>query len=230
MADEVRPAVTAAMRALAASLGEPQGSSASSADTTYRKISTLIRAAGSKAISPKLRSELAAAAAAARLHTDWPLDDPSLTPDRRVRFSRAPFSDAGLLAPSEQSLRNWVIGYIGRQGPFSRCYDPQIEYRIPGQKRFIDLLLKERGAAGRWVGLVAVEFELTSPAGTVGQLLGYLDQLSRTEVADGKQLRGVIVSGDAYPPELQHLEKPQPWPIDWFVVDARLKPAGASPR
>ena len=132
--------------------------------------------------------------------------------------------------PSEASLRNWVLSRVGRPGPLARCYSPRIEYRVPGpKKRFIDVLLNERGAAGHWTGLLAIEFELSSPAGTVGQLLEYLHLLSKTDLAEGKQLRGLIISGSRYGRELQHLTRQQPWPIEWYVVEAHLELVAASP-
>ena len=228
MASDVRPSVVSYMEALAASLPDPEAV-ANPSNCTYRKVSSLVRAAGNKAISPKLRAELKTAAEDAGLHTDVPLDDPTLSPDRRVRFSRSPFIDPGLLAPTEKSLRNWVLSQVGRPGPLAHCYNPRVEYRIPGKRRFVDLLLNERGQGGRWTGLVAVEFELTSPKGTVGQLLEYLRLLKASDLAKDKGLRGLIISAVPYPDEAAHLARRQAFPIEWWVVDARLQRVAASP-
>ncbi|MCD9625273.1 hypothetical protein [Rhabdothermincola salaria] len=225
----VRPSLVDYMQDLAVSLPEPWGDVADSSCSTVRKVSSLIRAGGNKVMSPKLREELARAAAAAGLETDRPLSDPTLTPDCWVRFAKVPFADVGLLVPSENDLRRWVLSRVGRPGPFVHCDSPQVEFSIPGRKQRIDLLLKERGSAGRWTGLVVVEFELSSPSGTVGQVIDYLNLLAKTDMAQGKSLRGVIVSAGRYPREDQHLDREQPWPIEWWVLNAHLEKVAESP-
>jgi hypothetical protein len=208
------------MQEIAASLAGDR-SNGSVPHTARRKMSTLVKACGRSKASQPLRDELAAAAKSAGLYTNIPLDDPTLASSEYVRFARTDFPVPQLSPPSEDSLRKWTLSMVGRRGPFARCYAPKVEYPLPNKRR-IDLLLRERGKAGRFEGFVVVEFKNAKAKGVVAQTLEYMDLLADTPLAHGKSVRGVIVSGRVYEREGAMLKRLDRAELEWYVLDAKL--------
>lgn len=200
-----------------------------SGSTTWRRLSSITEAAGYRRNNDRLRAAMAAEAAAAQLYTDIPLDDPTLAPSSTIRFQREPFDECSGLAPgAEKAMIPFFAASCGARGtPLERWYDPKIETRAPGGSGRIDMLCKERGRNGSFGGFVVVEFEHTSPAGTVGQVVEYIDAVRAAH--PNTPVRGVIVSTADYERELGHLPRYPDYDITWLTARLTLQTIATSP-
>lgn len=191
-----------------------------SRSSTWRKLSSILDAAGYRRNNDRLRAAMAAEANAASLHTDVPLDDPTLPPSATIRFQLKPFDDRTGLAPNaEKALIPFFAASCGARGTLlERWYDPKIETRAPRSTGRIDLLCKERGRNGAFGGFIVVEFEHSSPAGTVGQVVDYINAVQAAHPS--KSVRGVIVSTAEDIREQEHLQRYPDYDITW--LNARL--------
>jgi hypothetical protein len=173
---------------------DPTGQFAGPGNIERRKLRTLLRACGASRYSQAVLTILAEQLGRNGIYSDWNLLDPSLRNDDWVQFSPRPFQPDTLLFKREAELRSFVLNGIGLVKPFDDLKVLTQEHRLPSQNR-IDILCEEIRPRGKGA-LVVLEFKRgNSPYGVVGQVIQYLEELTQTTLAHGRDVRAIILSG-----------------------------------
>lgn len=221
---ERREKVAAWVSRLGAELpdGTPAAAYATPGATRTRKLSTVVKECGFKAGTQELLTDIDNALAASGIHSHRPLASRALKNDDWVKFSRLPFPPDELFFSNERLLTEYLLAGIGHFGPFKDLELLGQEYRLPSG-RFIDLLCRERRKDGKGQ-LVAIELKKgDNSTGVVTQIRKYLDELATLEQAQGRPVRGIIVSGRADDAEAENLSASNKHEISWYTYAVTLE-------
>ena len=108
-------------------------------------------------------------------------------------FSRvkAPQIESGLLFRKEDVLRDFFVDNHRYIPGLDHLLKPRPEFPLDSRRR-IDILFTERHTGA----LVVTELKLgVPPDGVVAQLFDYMYQLSRMPIAEGRAVKGLLVTG-----------------------------------
>lgn len=199
---------------------------ATAALARQRKLSTVMRECGYRAINAQALAELDVELAQQQVFTDRALTSAALRRADWVSFSRLPFPPDELFFAKEAMLKDYLRAGVGNFGPFKELTLVGVEFALPSG-RFIDLLCQERRRDNKGA-LVAIELKKAGRAdGVVTQLTRYLEELARHPIASGRCVRGIIVSGRADEIQAKQLKGTQSLQVDWYVYSVKLERVGS---
>jgi hypothetical protein len=166
-----------------------------------RKVRRLLADSGRKIVSQPFIADFDQALTAAKVFTHRSLIGRPLFQDEWLEFCLQPFPAHAVLFQSEHDLVEFMRRAIGVLPPLESLRPMDLrqlaigrEFVLPSRQR-IDLLCEEQHQSGKG-DLVAIEFKRGDPSyGVITQLDAYLDALSRHPIAQGRQARGLIISG-----------------------------------
>ena len=141
--------------------------------------------------------------------------------DEWIWFSRLPFPEDTITFRREEALKTLLADHIGSYGPLKDLRLVREEYRLSTGRR-CDFLCKVARGAERGA-LVVVELKRTKDERTAEQVLRYLNDLRHEEIAQGRQLRALVITGDADPVGEQALSN-STFPIQWCRYSVTLHP------
>jgi hypothetical protein len=190
--------------------------------TRQKKLSTVVTRCGSRLATTALLKDIEGELARAPVYTHRPISSPALKRDDFVKFSRLPFAPDELFFDNEQLLKEFLRAGVGSFGPLKDLELESAEFGLPSRRR-IDLLCRERRRDGKGA-LVAVELKKANQAdGVVNQVVRYLKELSVHPLADGRSVRGMIISGKADDVEARQLKGETEFLVEWYVYEVSLK-------
>lgn len=200
---------------------------ATPATTRQKHLKTVLARCGSRLAMPGVLTEIETELGASGVHAHRPISSPALRREDWVKFSRLPFAADELFFESEPLLKEYLRAGIGSFGPLRDLELEAAEFYLPSRRR-VDLLCRERRRDNRGA-LVAVELKKAKQDGVVTQLIRYLEELSKHALANGRAVRGMIISGQADDTEARQLAAETRFQIDWFTYVVNLELRASSP-
>jgi hypothetical protein len=157
----------------------------------------------------------------AGIFTNRWLSDPKLKRMDWVRFARAPFPPDAVFFEHERHLRSFIRRSIGALPPLKCLRLIGQEFQLRTGRR-IDLLCEEVRPGGMGP-LVAIELKKADTNGVVEQVVRYLRDLQHEDIAQGRELRGIVIAGhgDRIAEELARWV-PE-FKIDWLCYSVELR-------
>lgn len=229
MATEKTP--TTAIAALRARLDHARDVDGTGAPIVRRKFKTLMAASGFRVLAPTLRSALAAGFAAATLHVQPDVLDPTIGQDDYLAIGLTPIQPEAFLFEKEKHLERFIevslgIGTLSRLSLY-RHPDGRSGRQFPVGDKYVDLLCREALTTNQW-GLVAIEIKRRdAPKGTLTQMCEYLQLLKQQ--FPGRSLRGVIISSSEEAIDKKVLgEANIPYRVDWYRYKVSFEKVGGS--
>lgn len=192
------------------------------AHTRHYRAKTIHAECGVRKMHAPFFEVLTARLTDAGIHTDRSLTAPGLQPGDWVRFSRVPFAVTGVAFPREHLLQQFLLGAIGTFGPLKDLRLIGEQYRLSTGRR-IDLLCEE-ARRDRRGALVAVELKRTTDQRTVEQVVRYLRDLEREDIATGRAgVRGMVISGSDDDIGIDLAKHNRDFDIQWFRYAVSLE-------
>jgi hypothetical protein len=163
--------------------------------------------------------ELGAALRRSRIHCRPALVS-GLGSDVRVQFSRVKFPANAIEFPYEDALRTVISKAIGSYGPLEPLRLIKQEYRLSTGRR-LDLLCKVAHGEGRG-DLVIVELKPRVDQRTAEQVVTYLEDLRREDIARGRGVRAIVITGKDDPAGVRLIQT-NGLRVDWYQYEVGLR-------
>lgn len=192
------------------------------------KARTVCRVCGVKRMHAPLLGRLAQLLSNAKIHTQPTVTDPALRADDWIHFARVRFGKSPLLAHYERTIEALLVDGIGRADGLRDLRLLQEQYRL-ANGRVIDLLCEEVRRDGRGK-LVAIEVKRAHDERVVEQVVSYVRELQRDPVAEGREVRAMIVTGLDDPVGRKMLDDLSDVEIGWYRYHVSVEPVNSSDR